>query len=121
MKKYSATIILGIIFFSTLFCQTVYAEVNVETYDDLVLTGDISGRFNEVWDLTSCPLQIDFTYDGKGINDNLETQALIKLGVFDTSDNSGVWLLADYSEILNTFDPDTSENPLWDVDDVLFL
>jgi len=121
MKKYSAIIVLSLILFSTLFCQTVYAEVKVETYDDLVLIGDVSGLFNEVWDLTSCPLRIDFTYDGKGIINDLETQALIKFGVFDASNNSGVWLLADYSEIINTFNPDTSGNPLWDVDDVLFL
>jgi len=121
IKKYSIIVIISLTLFSTLFYQTVYADVKVETYNDLVLTGDISGVFNEVWDLTSCPLQIDFIYDGKGIIDDLEAQALIKIGVSDTSDNSGVWLLADYSELLNTFDPDTSGNPLWDIDDILFI
>jgi len=119
IKKYSKTILIGLILFSTLYSQTAYARV--ETYEDLVLSGDALGTFNEVWDLTSCPLQIDFIYDGNGVLDDSLSQAIIKMGISDTNDNSGVWLLADYSKLMNTFDPDDSGNPIWDIDDILLL
>ena len=121
MKKYPAALVLGLILYSTFFCQTANAEVKVETFDDLALTGDIYGVFNEVWDLTECPLQIDFIYDSNGISDDVDIHALIKMGISDKSDNSGVWLLADYSILMNTFDPDTSGIPLWDIDDILLI
>jgi len=121
IKKYSTIIFIGLILFSTLLGQTVYADVRVEIYEDLVLTGEVVGTFNEVWDLTSCPIQIDFTYNGEGLIDDLAAHALVRVGVIDKSMNFGVWLLADYSMGMDAFDPDPSGASVWDIDDVLFL
>lgn len=101
--------------------QSVIAEPQEKTYDDLVLQGDITGKLNEVWDLTSCPLHIDFTYNGGGLIDDPGTHAIAKIGILDTSTNSGVWLLVNYSMLMDTFNPDPPGSPVWDVDDILML
>ncbi|MCK4817679.1 hypothetical protein KA005_18060, partial [bacterium] len=78
-------------------------------------------KFNDVWDLTLGPLQIDFNYDGAGLIDDPANHATAKIGILDKSTNSGVWLFVNYSMLLNTFDSDPLGSPAWDVDDILIL
>lgn len=106
---------------STLLVQSVIAEPQVKPYEDLILQGDVTIKFSEVWDLTSCPLQVDFTYSGGGLIDDAGTHAIVKIGIRDVNINSGVWMLVDYSMLQDTLDPDPPGTPVWDDDDILML
>jgi hypothetical protein len=98
----------------------------------------IAGHFPQTFDLTQCSIQISFTYDATGIDDDFGSQGKANsyLGVKDASyysdyypggysidrnDSKGIWVYTDYDYHINTFEPDEKGDPRFDYDDEIYL
>lgn len=103
-------------------------------YGDVTLSGGFQAdHFPQVWDLTSCDMTVEFTYDGNGLVDDFggAAHAWAELGVrqqgysdFNPTwdiEGAGVWLATDYDWAADTFDPDPPGSPTLDLDDKLIL
>ena len=70
MNKHLGIALLVIIVFSSITAFVVYSDPHSISYGDFMLEESILEQVNEVWDLTSCPLIINFTYNGEGFFDD---------------------------------------------------
>ena len=107
-------------------------SMHTALYGDVTLTSSgttHSGSFDDVWDLTACPLLLAARVDMTGMVDDFgaDAHAWSQLGLrqkgygnFNPTwgvEGAGVWLTTDYDWTQDTFDPD----PLQDLDDKMIL
>jgi len=122
--------------FSVIMCGSILMVGAASTpisknYGDVTLSGGAqSGNFADVWDLTSCDMVIQFTYNANGLVDSANAHAWSALGVrqigypnFNPTwdvEGAGVWLATDYDWNAGTLGPDPAA-PTLDLDDKLIL
>lgn len=101
------------------------------SYPDTTVSGEQTGNFPEVWDLTSGDLVLTFTADLNGMVDTSGAHAWSEFGIravgygnFNPTwqvEGAGVWLATDYDWTPGTFAPDPPGKPSLDMDDKLIL
>jgi hypothetical protein len=105
------------------------ADVTTLKLGDIILEGmNEFGHFDQVWNMSSCDMQISFTYDANGLVDDENAQAWSLFGVrqvgtfdFNPLDGAGVWAVADFEWFTNTFAPDPIGVPGYDIDDRIII
>lgn len=122
---------MGGLAFGALPAAALPAPGTTVNFGPVTVSGTQNGNFNQVWDLTACPMTVSFQYDGIGMSDIAGAHAWSAFGVravgysnFNPTwmtGGAGVWLATDYHGAPGTFGPDPVGSPTLDMDDKLLL